>query len=79
MRHGRTESLYVALTGGLNRHFTDLSDLREHALFAVRNLMYENEENQEVLRGMEPLGVVGDDGELLPLPESMKNKGGGTK
>jgi hypothetical protein len=41
--------------------------------------MYENEENQEVLRGMEPLGVVGDDGELLPLPESMKNKGGGTK
>lgn len=52
------------------------TDLREHALFAVKNLMYGNEDNQDILRKMEPLGVVGDNGELLPLPDSLKK---GTK
>jgi ataxin-10 len=50
-------------------------DLREHALFAVKNLLYENEENQDILRKMEPLGVVGDNGELLPLPDNLKKRG----
>lgn len=46
--------------------------LREHALFAVRNLMMGNPENQAVIARMEPLGVVGEDGELKPLPEKLK-------
>ncbi|KAK4689512.1 ataxin-10, partial [Tremellales sp. Uapishka_1] len=48
--------------------------LREQALFTVRNLMHNNPENQEIITKMQPLGVVGENGELLPLPESMKKK-----
>ncbi|KAL1411314.1 hypothetical protein Q8F55_002265 [Vanrija albida] len=46
--------------------------LREHALLAVRNLMTGNPANQAIIAQMDPLGVVGEDGELLPLPEKMK-------
>ncbi|WOO81287.1 Copper transport protein 86 [Vanrija pseudolonga] len=46
--------------------------LREHALLAVRNLMTGNPANQAIIAQMDPLGVVGDNGELLPLPEKMK-------
>lgn len=46
--------------------------LREHALFAVRNLMMGNPENQAVIAKMEPLGVVGEDGVLEPLPEKLR-------
>lgn len=46
--------------------------LREHALFAVRNLMMGNPENQAIIAKMEPLGVVGEDGVLGPLPEKLK-------
>lgn len=46
--------------------------LREHALFAVRNLMKNNPANQAIIAQMEPLGLVGDDGELKPLPEKLK-------
>lgn len=48
--------------------------LREHALLAVRNLMMGNPANQEIMRQMDPVGVVGDNGELLPLPEKLKKK-----
>jgi hypothetical protein len=32
-------------------------DLREHALFALRNLLYDNSDNQEIVRGLEPMGT----------------------
>lgn len=31
-----------------------------------------NPANQAIIAQMDPLGVVGEDGELLPLPEKMK-------
>lgn len=34
--------------------------------------MKNNPENQAVIAQMEPLGVVGDDGELKPLPDHLK-------
>jgi ataxin-10 len=34
--------------------------------------MYENPENQAIIGQMDPLGLVGENGELLPLPEKMK-------
>ncbi|CAK9782519.1 hypothetical protein CC85DRAFT_266465 [Cutaneotrichosporon oleaginosum] len=46
--------------------------LREHALFAVRNLMMGNPANQAIIAEMEPLGLVGEDGVLGPLPEKLK-------
>lgn len=46
--------------------------LREHALFCVRNLMTGNPANQAIIAQMEPLGLVGEDGELKPLPEKMR-------
>lgn len=50
------------------------TDLREHALFAVRNLMLGNVENQAVVDRMDPVGVIGEDGEVLPLPEKMRRQ-----
>lgn len=51
-----------------------LLDLRELALFTVRNLMLNNPENQAIIGQMDPLGLVGENGELLPLPEQMKKR-----
>ncbi|WVQ74876.1 hypothetical protein IAR50_004483 [Cryptococcus sp. DSM 104548] len=48
--------------------------LREHALFCIRNLMRNNPANQDVIKQMNPVGVLSDTGELLPLPEKMKKK-----
>lgn len=48
--------------------------LREYALLAVRNLMAGNKGNQDILREMDPVGVVGESGEVLPLPEKVKAK-----
>lgn len=49
-------------------------DLREHALFTVRNLMWNNPANQAVIAQMDPVGVVSETGEVLPLPEKMRRK-----
>jgi len=46
--------------------------LREHALLCVRNLMMGNPANQAIIAEMDPVGIVGENGELLPLPERMK-------
>ncbi|KAL7422812.1 hypothetical protein Q5752_002108 [Cryptotrichosporon argae] len=48
--------------------------LREHALFAVRNLMWRNPANQAVIAQMDPVGIVGENGELQPLPARMRQK-----
>jgi len=49
-----------------------MTDLREHALFTIRNLMRNNPENQAVVKEMDPVGVVSETGEVLPLPEKMR-------
>jgi ataxin-10 len=49
-------------------------DLREHALFTIRNLMRDNLANQAVVKEMDPVGVVSDSGEVLPLPEKLKKQ-----
>ncbi|GFZ49470.1 hypothetical protein JCM24511_07590 [Saitozyma sp. JCM 24511] len=51
--------------------------LREHALFAVRNLMLGNPANQAIIGEMDPVGVLSETGELLPVPERMKRRGNG--
>ncbi len=50
------------------------SDIREHALFAVRNLMIGNQDNQARIAEMEPLGIVDENGELRELPERLGAK-----
>ncbi|KAI5451876.1 hypothetical protein NCC49_001178 [Naganishia albida] len=45
--------------------------IREYALLAVRNLMINNVANQAVIKEMDPLGVVGPDGELREMPARM--------
>ena len=50
------------------------SDLREHALFVTRNLMLRNPANQALIAEMDPVGVVSETGELLPLPERMRRE-----
>lgn len=46
--------------------------MREHALLTVRNLMWNNPANQAVVTQMDPIGVVSETGEVLPLPEKMR-------
>ena len=53
----------------------DGADLREHALFTIRNLMQNNPANQAVIAEMDPVGVLSDTGEVLPVPERMKRNG----
>ncbi|ORX38576.1 spinocerebellar ataxia type 10 protein domain-domain-containing protein [Kockovaella imperatae] len=48
--------------------------LREHALFAVRNLMKNNPANQAVIAEMDPVGIISESGELLPLPERLRRQ-----
>lgn len=47
-------------------------DLREHALLCIRNLMINNPANQAIIKQMDPVGVLGQDGELLPVPDKLK-------
>ena len=51
-----------------------MPDLREHALFTVRNLMQDNPENQAVIAQMDPVGVLSESGEVLPVPEKMRER-----
>ncbi|OXG16883.1 hypothetical protein C366_03678 [Cryptococcus neoformans Tu401-1] len=48
--------------------------LREHALFCIRNLMLNNSANQAIIKEMDPVGVLSETGELLPVPDKMKKK-----
>lgn len=48
--------------------------LREHALFCIRNLMLNNPANQAIIKEMDPVGVLSETGELLPVPDKMKKK-----
>ena len=54
------------------KHIDDVLDLREHALFVVRNLMMNNPANQAIISEMDPVGAISETGELLPLPERMR-------
>ncbi len=49
-------------------------DLREHALLTIRNLMLNNPANQAIITQMDPVGVISEEGEVLPLPEKMRKK-----
>lgn len=42
-------------------------DIREHALFALRNLLYKNVENQEIVKDMEPMGRWDENGMLTEI------------
>ncbi|GAA5955880.1 hypothetical protein JCM21900_003860 [Sporobolomyces salmonicolor] len=46
--------------------------LREHALFAIRNVLKGNQENQEFVEGIKPQFVVGPDGALQDLPPALR-------
>lgn len=48
--------------------------LREHALLAIRNLMRDNLANQAIIKALDPVGIVDENGELQPLPEKLKKK-----
>jgi hypothetical protein len=43
--------------------------IREHALLTIRNLMVNNPENQAVVGTMDPIGIVGPNGELMEMPK----------
>lgn len=53
------------------RAYGMLTVIREYALLAVRNLMINNVANQAIIKEMDPLGVVGPDGELREMPARM--------
>lgn len=73
-RSGREQSLCVIpLAIDANSQLI-CADLREHALFAVRNLMLNNPANQAIIREMDPVGVLSDTGELLPVPDRMRRQ-----
>ena len=36
--------------------------------------MLDNPQNQAIIGQMDPVGVVGENGELLPLPERMRRE-----
>lgn len=50
--------------------------IREYALLTVRNLMVNNPQNQAIIGEMDPIGIVGPDGELRELPARMGMKRG---
>ncbi|CAE6484263.1 unnamed protein product [Rhizoctonia solani] len=41
--------------------------IREHALFALRNLLYKNPENQQIVQEMEPMGRIDENGILTGI------------
>jgi ataxin-10 len=46
--------------------------LREHALFALRNILEGNEENQALVRRIEPLGRWDENGQLQDIPGGIR-------
>jgi ataxin-10 len=47
-------------------------DLREHAIFALRNLLQGNKENQEVVDSIKPTGVWDEEGILRDRPGAVR-------
>jgi ataxin-10 len=41
--------------------------IREHALFALRNLLHKNPENQRIVQEMEPMGRIDENGMLTGI------------
>ena len=66
--------MYVILPSCMNAWSYLLVDLREHALFVTRNLLLRNPANQAIVAEMDPVGVISETGELLPLPERMRRQ-----
>ncbi|GAA5839593.1 hypothetical protein JCM9279_005994 [Rhodotorula babjevae] len=48
--------------------------MREHALFAVRNLLKSNQASQDYVDALKPQYRVGDNGELLDLPPPLRQE-----
>ncbi|GAA5999851.1 Ctr86p [Rhodotorula paludigena] len=48
--------------------------MREHALFAIRNVLKNNQANQNYVEAMKPQYKVGNNGELLDLPPPKRNE-----
>lgn len=48
------------------------SDLREHALFTLRNLLHNNLENQAVVDGIKPVGTWDENGVLRDVLGAQK-------
>ncbi|KAM0750604.1 hypothetical protein T439DRAFT_380491 [Meredithblackwellia eburnea MCA 4105] len=46
--------------------------LQEHALFAIRNILHQNAENQALVAGMKAQFLVSPDGEMKDLPAKLK-------
>ncbi|KAI0060979.1 hypothetical protein BV25DRAFT_1806517 [Artomyces pyxidatus] len=46
--------------------------LREHAIFALRNLLHANAENQAVVDAIKPMGTWGEDGVLRDTPGAVR-------
>lgn len=75
-RRGRHSSLFYSpvycfigpLTNRVRRH----TDLREHALFTLRNLLHENAENQAVVDAIKPMGAWDENGILRDTPGTRK-------
>lgn len=67
------QGFYRRILHGYDRIWAEAAtDLREHALFAVRNLLLDNPANQAIVTRMDPIGVMSETGDVLPLPERMK-------
>lgn len=62
-------------TSDSNIGYLDNLVIREHALLAIRNLMMNNPENQAVVGTMDPIGMVGADGELREMPARLERSG----
>ncbi|BGP17529.1 hypothetical protein JCM10213_004071 [Rhodosporidiobolus nylandii] len=48
--------------------------MREHALFAIRNLLKGNQASQDFIEGIKPEYLVGEGGELLDLPPALRKE-----
>lgn len=59
--------VYVTL---VNASLIASADLREHAIFALRNLLQDNVENQRVVQELKPLRDFDKDGILRNLDPS---------
>ncbi|KAG0662761.1 hypothetical protein C6P46_003074 [Rhodotorula mucilaginosa] len=46
--------------------------MREHALFTIRNLLKNNQENQDFVEALKPQYRVGQNGELMDLPPALR-------
>jgi ataxin-10 len=63
----------VSLSPGGRRTDADGgTDLREHALLALRNLLHDNAENQAVVAAIRPMGTWDENGVLVDAPGAVR-------